>query len=169
MKTVLVSPEASLWLFGPNFFFRAKIFFSGQNSFLNKFAMKTKFFAKFVCNKKIYFRTKILWTNFLFGPTFVLDQLFFQTKIFWVQKNLRGWGQKLWGRGPKHGVIALWSIWSLNTESWPHTKPRTLRKVFGRWWVVVVGGWWFTVNLVFCFGPKLWFWSWTKLNNTLRP
>ena len=33
---------------------------------------------------------------------------------------------------------------------------------------VVVGGWWWwwlTVNLVFCFGPKLWFWTWTKLNN----
>ena len=27
-----------------------------------------------------------------------------------------------------------------------------------------VGGW-LTVNLVFCFGPKLWFWTWTKLNN----
>ena len=22
-----------------------------------------------------------------------------------------------------------------------------------------------TVNLVFCFGPKIWFWTWTKLNN----
>ena len=32
---------------------------------------------------------------------------------------------------------------------------------------VVVGGWWWwsTVNLVFCFVPKLWFWTWTKLNN----
>ena len=28
----------------------------------------------------------------------------------------------------------------------------------------VVGGW-STVNLAFCFGPKLWFWAWTKLNN----
>ena len=27
------------------------------------------------------------------------------------------------------------------------------------------GWWWFTVNLAFCFGPKLWFWTWTKLNN----
>ena len=33
---------------------------------------------------------------------------------------------------------------------------------------VVVGGWWFTVNLVFCFGPKLWFWTWTKLNNIVE-
>ena len=31
----------------------------------------------------------------------------------------------------------------------------------GGWW------WWSTVNLVFCFGPKLWFWTWTKLNNYL--
>ena len=39
--------------------------------------------------------------------------------------------------------------------------PRTLQKVFGRW---VNGGWvgggWSTVSLVFCFGPKLWFWTW---------
>ena len=27
-----------------------------------------------------------------------------------------------------------------------------------------VGGW-YQVNSVFCFGPKLWFWTWTKLNN----
>ena len=27
------------------------------------------------------------------------------------------------------------------------------------------GWWWLTVNLVFCFGPKLKFWTWTKLNN----
>merc|ERR1711875_91861 len=26
------------------------------------------------------------------------------------------------------------------------------------------GWWWFTVNLAFCFGPKLWFWTWNKLN-----
>ena len=38
----------------------------------------------------------------------------------------------------------------------------TLQKVFGRW----EGGGWFTVNLAFCFGPKLWFWTWTKLNKT---
>ena len=32
-----------------------------------------------------------------------------------------------------------------------------------------VGGGWVvgesTVNLAFCFAPKLWFWTWTKLNN----
>ena len=44
--------------------------------------------------------------------------------------------------------------------------PRTLQKVFGSGgWVGGGGGWWLTVNLVFCFGPKLWFWTWTKLNN----
>ena len=108
--------------------------------------------------------------TFFFGPTFFFrptfffwTNIFFWIKIFWVRKNLRG-GQKLWGRGPKLGVIALWSIWSLDTKSWPHTKPRTLQKVFGRWWVV---GGWFTVNLAFCFGPKLWVWTWTKLNNCL--
>ena len=37
--------------------------------------------------------------------------------------------------------------------------PRTLRKVFGG------GGGGSTVSLAFCFGPKLWFWTWTKLNN----
>ena len=42
--------------------------------------------------------------------------------------------------------------------------PRTLRKVFGRWWVGGWWWWWLTVNLVFYFGPKLWFWTWTKLN-----
>ena len=24
------------------------------------------------------------------------------------------------------------------------------------------------MNLVFCFGPKLWFWTWTKLNNNVK-
>ena len=24
------------------------------------------------------------------------------------------------------------------------------------------------MNLVFCFGPKLWFWTWTKLNKKLK-
>ena len=47
--------------------------------------------------------------------------------------------------------------------------PRTLQKVFCRWCVVGGGGGgWFTLNLVFCFGPKLWFWTWTKLNNNLE-
>ena len=27
--------------------------------------------------------------------------------------------------------------------------------------------WWSTVSLAFYFGPKLWFWTWTKLNNLL--
>ena len=40
-------------------------------------------------------------------------------------------------------------------ESWPHTKPGNLQKVFGRW--VGGGGGGFTVSLVFCFGPKIWF------------
>ena len=47
--------------------------------------------------------------------------------------------------------------------------PRILQKVFGRWWWVGGLWWWLTMNLVFCFGPKLWFWTWTKLNNKSDP
>ena len=75
--------------------------------------------------------------------------------------------QTLWGWGPKFRVIALWSIWNVHTKSWPHTKARTLQKVFGRR-VVGSGGGGSTVSLAFYFGPKLWFWTWTRLNNIWR-
>ena len=61
-------------------------------------------------------------------------KIFSVEQNFWSKKMWRG-GQKLWGRGAKFMVIALWSIWSLHTESWPHTKLRTLQKVFGGRWV----------------------------------
>ena len=77
-------------------------------------------------------------------------------KHFWVKKICRG-GSKLW-------AVAPWTIGSLHTKSWPPTMPGTLQKVSGGWWVVL------TPNLVFCFGPKLWFWPRPKLNkNPLTP
>ena len=39
---------------------------------------------------------------------------------------------------------------------------KTGLKVWGGWWWVVVVV--LTPNLVFCFGPKLWFWPRPKLN-----
>ena len=70
---------------------------------------------------------------------------------------MRGGGSKLW-------ALVSWTIESPHTKYWPPTMPRTLQKVSGGWWVgvwVVV----LTANLVFCFGPKLWFWPRPKLNN----
>ena len=72
------------------------------------------------------------------------------------------------GGGSKLCVLVPWTIGSLHTKSWPPTMPRTLQKVLGG-----VGGWVvLTPNLVFCFGPKLWFWpgpSWTKTVDLFEP
>ena len=39
------------------------------------------------------------------------------------------------------------------SNSWDITAFEFMWWLGGGWW------WWFTVNLVFCFGPKVWFWT----------
>ena len=130
-----------------------------QNFFYQNYCLdKKKISAKIIFGDQIFFRiniffhTKIVFWKFFFDQilpkifcrqNIFSDQHIFWDKHFFLDQNLLGLKKfeggrvkNFWGRRAKFGVIALWSIWSLHTESWPHTKPRTLQKVFGRWWVV---------------------------------
>ena len=64
----------------------------------------------------------------LYRKYFKLKEVWFQKSLnpehFWVKKNQRGGGSKLWALVP-------WTVGSLHTKSWRPTMPRTLQKVFG--------------------------------------
>ena len=131
-----------------HFFFRTKFFFRPKFFFLpNLFA-----------TKKFILRTKILWTNFFFGPTFVLDQLFSDQNLL-GSKKFEGVGSKIlrakiWGYSsliymkPKYRILAPYEAQNLL---------KNFRQVVGGGGAAQEGNLLSTVSLVFCFGPKLWF------------
>ena len=136
-----------LWIFfRTKFFFELKFFDVGSKVFLDK----VFFWTKIIFSTKIFFRPKFFFVPNFLDQNLFLDQKFCVEKNFWFNKifgpkKFEGWGQNLGIQ-----LFDLYEAYIPNLGLIRSLEPFEKFSVGG-------GGWWSTVSLVFCFGPKLWF------------